>query len=568
MSLGVRVVAIDSEHDVEDWLMRPHWRSWKRLLTFPSRHFEAEFMVEFSRCRRRGTLVLMLASFALLALEFIVSDGSSKLGDDEVVSKTVYTCRFMGLILVFTLFVSTWFHALDTEVASVLHCLVVAVAMLASNRFRIAQLWGVHELYECRQSGCADPISRENMLTLILVGCTITTVTFAAVRVSRSWVLPVVTVAMYILCNHFGLGPLKTEHVFLVTFAYTMLVSLLWTRSYALERDFRQQWLDNRRLRVEVQRQKVLYEDQQRWLDELNEQLDAMRLVHVSSVTKVNTDKPLTHGVVPRPTAPLGTPLPAAATGPNAVLVEHMRGRVADKALVQRVAARIRDPSYGMRQFFEDCVVAFPELNLFFVRRTSASSGLECHVEYQRTVGALFAVYWLLRLDGDGKFGLCFGYDEDWNLRTSAAGSASDASKKQDFFDSMDWSLLEEVTSFALGDSTERIEAMLCLTAFHDIMKVPDLTPQVSAEHAPYTGHEAGDVIHDHDLALAYVLEHYPHLVPSFSVLSASLQEVVLFTQTRMSFNHGWFVQAEGTPGAMLSSLKRSSRGTRAQTCP
>jgi len=53
----------------------------------------------------------------------------------------------------------------------------------------------------------------------------------------------------------------------------------------------------------------------------------------------------------------------------------------------------------------------------------------------------------------------------------------------------------------------ERIMALLCLTAFHDVMKVEALLPRVQAEHAPYLGYEAGVQINDHDIALSYILE-------------------------------------------------------------
>jgi len=155
---------------------------------------------------------------------------------------------------------------------------------------------------------------------------------------------------------------------------------------------------------------------------------------------------------------------------------------------------------------------------------------------------------------------LAFGYDESWRILTSAA-SGEGEERRAAFFEKMDWGLLAEVTELALGSSVERIEAMLCLTAFHDVMKVTPLIPSVTEEHAPYNGFSAGDAIHDHDLALAYVLEYYPHLIPSFAMLPEALRDVVLFTQTKMSFNHGWFVQAEATPGAMLSSLKQVLSG-------
>ena len=69
------------------------------------------------------------------------------------------------------------------------------------------------------------------------------------------------------------------------------------------------------------------------------------------------------------------------------------------------------------------------------------------------------------------------------------------------------------------------------------------LLPRVAEAHAPFHGFRAGDVINDHDAALHYVLEHHPDALPSFGGLSPELKRLVLFTQSRMSFNHGWLVQ-------------------------
>jgi hypothetical protein len=76
-----------------------------------------------------------------------------------------------------------------------------------------------------------------------------------------------------------------------------------------------------------------------------------------------------------------------------------------------------------------------------------------------------------------------------------------------------------------------------------DIMKVEALLPTVHAEHSPYYGYQTGDVIGDHDVALAYVLDFYGAALPSFEGLPPEHQRSVRFTQSKMSFNHGWLVQ-------------------------
>jgi len=51
-------------------------------------------------------------------------------------------------------------------------------------------------------------------------------------------------------------------------------------------------------------------------------------------------------------------------------------------------------------------------------------------------------------------------------------------------------------------------------------------------------------------------MEYFPELLPSFAGLPEQARHSVLFTQGKMNFNHGWFVQAEAPPGGMLRTLK------------
>eukprot|EP00971_Amphidinium_carterae_P264893 5254501-Amphidinium_carterae.1 len=110
----------------------------------------------------------------------------------------------------------------------------------------------------------------------------------------------------------------------------------------------------------------------------------------------------------------------------------------------------------------------------------------------------------------------------------------------------------------------ERAMAMLALTAFHDIMKNKLLLPIVQKEHAPFNGCAEGEEITDHDLALGYVLEHYPSLLPSFSLLTPAQRAPVLFTQAKMHFNNGWLVQAEAPPGVLFKSFRAAIQQGRA----
>eukprot|EP00930_Biecheleria_cincta_P037717 TRINITY_DN25918_c0_g1_i1.p1 TRINITY_DN25918_c0_g1~~TRINITY_DN25918_c0_g1_i1.p1 ORF type:complete len:572 (-),score=110.77 TRINITY_DN25918_c0_g1_i1:94-1809(-) len=207
---------------------------------------------------------------------------------------------------------------------------------------------------------------------------------------------------------------------------------------------------------------------------------------------------------------------------------------------------------YELKDFFDDCSNAFPELGLFFIDNEPSSSGLRPFDEYQRTIGALFAVYWLIRED---KSGFSFGYDAHWHRRT--ARSVPDEKRSGFEQDTTLWNKFFDLVSEAGCKDPARVAAMLSLTSFHDVMKIERLLPTVASGTAPYLGFPAGAKINDHDMALSYVLEHHPNLVPSYdSLASDDGKAAIMFSQGKLNFNHGWFVQAEGTPGAMLHGFK------------
>lgn len=138
--------------------------------------------------------------------------------------------------------------------------------------------------------------------------------------------------------------------------------------------------------------------------------------------------------------------------------------------------------------------------------------------------------------------------------------------KRKDFYEKQDWEQLQNllVVSGLLtrdGDTVavepERVLAMLCLTAFHDVMKMTVLLPKVADEHAPFMGYKAGETITDHDLALGYVLIHHADLLPSFGQLGhEENQRTIRFTQSKMQFNHGWLVQGEAPPAPLFANFK------------
>merc|ERR1740121_1729580 len=114
---------------------------------------------------------------------------------------------------------------------------------------------------------------------------------------------------------------------------------------------------------------------------------------------------------------------------------------------------------------------------------------------------------------------------------------------------------------------------MLVLTAIHDIMKIQALLPMVSSKHVGsnasrgFNGYQVGEVVSDHDLALAYVLEYLPHALPSYTGLPVQHQRSLKFTQANMEYNMGWLVQAEAPPGALFRKFKSMIMSGSASPC-
>jgi len=260
----------------------------------------------------------------------------------------------------------------------------------------------------------------------------------------------------------------------------------------------------------------------------------------------------------------------------NPFVQELMSACKTDWHRAQNAARRIRDEDYTCQQFFADCIAAFPELALYLGtddtgKSTATSSGRSGDDEYQRTMGALFAVYWLLRVDMDGAQSFAFGVGNDWrplNASSSASvRSCEEIDRRDNFLKSMKWDLFSDMFVSAgllqrvpgeeqfLHDEG-RVLAMLVLTAIHDIMKIEDLLPVVDAKHERYGDYKAGDQIGDHDMALGYILEHYPTALPSFAGLEKVHQDSIRFTQGKMEYNMGWLVQAEAPPGPLFRKFR------------
>jgi len=249
---------------------------------------------------------------------------------------------------------------------------------------------------------------------------------------------------------------------------------------------------------------------------------------------------------------------------PNSKLAEVMRGKEPGSAHIDNAVSRMRDSDYSLLSFHHDMVEGYPELELYKVDEAAMSSGRSGHEEFQRTLGALYAVYCLLRLDLDGKLLLSFGIHDDGRPRAEPSGET--AEKQKAFLSSVAWNKLEVLLDHAdmtvvdnhgvLQLRRDRVRAMLTLTAIHDIMKNKSLLPHVQKQHAPYDGYKEGEVITDHDAALSYILEFFPSLLPSFNKLGPGQRAPIFFTQGRMGFNNGWFVQGEAPPAALFSKFK------------
>jgi len=253
---------------------------------------------------------------------------------------------------------------------------------------------------------------------------------------------------------------------------------------------------------------------------------------------------------------------------PSEALWLAMDGKKTDWNRARRAAKLILEPEYSLQHFTDDIIAAFPELQLYLVQ-DQTSSGRSSDEEYQRTIGAFFAIYWLARVSVDGKEGFSLGVNEAGEVLEADISKPKRSvwEKRMNFHDKSSWDyfecLLEDADVLVKDDASSklvpqenRMLALLALTAMHDIMKVTDLLPEVQPEHAPYQGYGSGDKIQDHDAAIAYVMEYYPELLPSFAGLEAEERFAIQFTQAKISFNHGWLVQAEAPPGATFSKFR------------
>ena len=200
---------------------------------------------------------------------------------------------------------------------------------------------------------------------------------------------------------------------------------------------------------------------------------------------------------------------------PSKVFPSALDGMRYDHVAAHRAAKHIRDPKYSLQQFYVDVRQGFPELSLYVAQRsealaghTTTTSGVSAADEYRRTLGALFAVYWLARVGIDGPEGFCFGVDEKWRPRQVPNDEGLDEldepnKRRLALYRSQKWELLQQLLIDAgtltrhpgrLGNdgtvtvNVERMLALLACTAIHDIMKVDVLLPKVQMNPANIPG--------------------------------------------------------------------------------
>lgn len=283
-------------------------------------------------------------------------------------------------------------------------------------------------------------------------------------------------------------------------------------------------------------------------------------------------------------------PPPLRVSGVHELLISRlMEGKSTNWDRAKRCAEQLRSPDYTTQHFHDDITHAFPELRLYCVETeeemdfsksvsagmTSTSAGRSTFEEYQRTIGAMFCIFWLMRLHLDGKECFCFGLNKNWQPKTEedfqqingieSQELKAEYKKRKAFYENANWDGLEKLMMGAgilkEGEphDPDRTLAMLVLMSIHDLMKLDKLRPTCSVKD--FNGYKKGEQIGDHDIALSYVLEHFQKALPSFAGLSKSQQDSIRFTHCKMDYNMGWLVQAEAPPGILFGALRKAIRG-------
>ncbi|CAK0804499.1 unnamed protein product [Prorocentrum cordatum] len=306
-------------------------------------------------------------------------------------------------------------------------------------------------------------------------------------------------------------------------------------------------------------------------------------------VTSRKTDKEYKRNLVDDPVSQVGSkplepdrkrrvPAPVPISVPSRdswrsshAVAEVMRGKATDWARAKSAAKRIRDPDYTVGMFFDDCREAFPELQLYQVD-SATSSGRSGDDEYQRTVGALFAVFWLLRLHLDGGQSFAYGVSDSWLALSKGSPaprrSAAEVKQREAFANSVKWSLFEDALVSAgllkgppgaRVHDEGRVMAMLVLTAIHDVMKVEALLPTVDAKVGSFSGYRRRGRDDQRPRPRAWVhtgaRARGAPLLPGAAPAAAGPREV--HAVQHGEYNMGWLVQAEAPPGPLFGKFRQ-----------
>ncbi|CAK0907798.1 unnamed protein product [Prorocentrum cordatum] len=101
-------------------------------------------------------------------------------------------------------------------------------------------------------------------------------------------------------------------------------------------------------------------------------------------------------------------------------------------------------------------------------------------------------------------------------MPSEATAGAAAFSRKRSFL-----ALASKKARETRGHSEDRVLGMLVLTASPGPPGKAEEAGQAWRKHVngSFRGYRVGEVINDHDAALAYVLEFYPSVLPSFAAL-------------------------------------------------
>mmetsp|Transcript_57744 Transcript_57744/g.159242 ORF Transcript_57744/g.159242 Transcript_57744/m.159242 type:complete len:546 (+) Transcript_57744:1155-2792(+) len=383
---------------------------------------------------------LYITSLTRLESYFQDNDPAAQMVAWSVVGGFV-TCQVAPIFSYFRLFY-------NETIVIVWACLTI-MANLASSAYRSSMLFW-RDPDHLTTEGHEETLDCDSTV-LTLTALLITGVHFFFdVRTSQSWMVQFFAVVAYGLYSLIPItiekknGEDHTESLGPEGMVYgTWNVSLLiaigyvsWQGRYSMETHDRRQWGErqwlaqtNHELEMETRLQARHVDELEKENQALEDTLHSMEKINSNASgnspakSKIKNGPDKKHLVAKPPTCQIELPIGKLVGAPNALLCAYMKGSspgdvAANFETIRYMAEHIRDPEYTLDRFLDHVIEAFPELRLFYTNPDEvASSGRTAEVEYQRTIGAMFAVYWLLRLGVDGEDGFCYGVNSDFKIR-------------------------------------------------------------------------------------------------------------------------------------------------------